>query len=336
MRIFLVGDHYSGTGPSNVTKYYIENLPKGTLYQKRKSKILRVPELFWNIVKSDVAVYSGYSKQNILGMKICRKLHKPTAYIMHGCVEYENEINLVPDKEMAECERQMLELTDRIYAVSKSFSLWLKEHYKEHEKKIDYVTNGVDKSILEKVCADKGVQRDEHVIFSVGGGMPRKKIKHVCKAVELLRESYDEKLRLVVVGDEGADTEEINSYSFVENMGLVTFDKTMELYRKSGAFIQNSCFETFGLAMVEAVAAGCPTVVSNKIGAIEIFSNVNNDRVVERFDDPEEIAGKLRKALESASDADWLDNIDWRAFSWEAATEKLILKLTKLTEDYTY
>ena len=54
MRIFLVGDSYGGTGLANVTKYYIEYLPKGTLYQKNRSKVMRVPELFVKIAKADV------------------------------------------------------------------------------------------------------------------------------------------------------------------------------------------------------------------------------------------------------------------------------------------
>ena len=59
MRIFLAGDQYSGTGPANVTKYYIDNLPAGTLYQKRRSKIARVPEILINTMRADVVVYSG-------------------------------------------------------------------------------------------------------------------------------------------------------------------------------------------------------------------------------------------------------------------------------------
>ena len=38
-------------------------------------------------------------------------LKKPSAYIMHGCVEYENAINLEPDERMNLVERQTMELT---------------------------------------------------------------------------------------------------------------------------------------------------------------------------------------------------------------------------------
>ncbi len=328
MRIFLAGDHYSGTGPANVTKYYIENLPEGTLYQKRRGKIARVPEIILNTIRADVVVYSGYSKQNILGLKAAKILKKPSAYIMHGCVEHENGINLEPDEEMNRIERKTLELADLVIAVSAGFGEWLKDHYPMYADKIDHVTNGIDSALLSN--SKKREDRERHMIFSIGGGMPRKKIKYICEAVEKLRKEYDDKLYLCVIGDKGADSEEIDSYDHVDNRGIVPFDEGVRLFDEAALFVQNSCFETFGLAPVEALSCGCPILCSGAVGALEVIGSIRDEDVIRRYDDPEEIAAKIRYLLENPNAERLSAGFDWENHSWKTVSTALVSKLSKL------
>ncbi len=328
MRIFLAGDHYSGTGPANVTKYYMENLPDGTLWQKRRSKAARAFEIVLNTLKSDVIVYSGYSKQNILGMRLAKRLGKPCAYIMHGCVEYENAINQVPDEEMNRVERQTLELADLILAVSSGFAAFLKEYYPPYAKKIDHVTNGIDDTLSPGRASKRNA--DRHMIFTIGGGMPRKQIRYICAAIEKLRREYDKDLYLCVAGDKGADTEVIDSYGFVKDLGIVPFEETKALFGRAALFVQNSSFETFGLAPVEAVSSGCPLLCSDKAGALEWLSGIKSEDVIEHFDDPDEIASKIRYNLENPNAERLYEGIDREKSSWKTAAESLTKKLSEL------
>ncbi len=327
MKIFLAGDHYSGTGPANVTKYYIENLTEPLLYQKRRSKASRVPEIILNTLKADVVVYSGYSKQNILGLKFAKRLNRPSAYIMHGCVEYENEINLEPDPQMNRIERKTMELADLILAVSAGFEDFLKEHYPEYAGKISHVTNGIDLSLSDGV---KRKEVDPHMIFSIGGGMPRKKIRYICEAVEKLRKEYDRDMYLCVAGDSGADSEAINSYGFVKNLGIVPFEETKRLFDRAALFVQNSCFETFGLAPVEAIECGCPVLCSAKAGALSVMGQTKSEDIIERFDDIDEISAKIIYNLENPNAKRLYDGIDREKSSWKAAGMSLTQKLSEL------
>lgn len=327
-RIFLAGDAVSGTGPANVTKYYICHLPKGTLFQKVRNKFLRVPEIVFKTLLCDVVVYSGYSRQNILGLQIAKLFNKPSAYLMHGCVEYENEINLEPDESMNRVERRTLEMADLIIAVSESFAAWLKDYYPMHAGKIDHVYNGIDGKLFEERSADR--DKDPHMIFSVGGGMPRKKIIHICEAVDKLRKQYDPEMYLCIVGDTGADSAAIDAYPFVKNLGIVPFDKTKQLYEKAALFVQNSCFETFGLAPVEALSCGCPVLLSKCIGALGIMGNVTDADVIEQCDDPDEIASKIRGLIDNPNAARLADGIDIESVSWERRCEELLAKLSDL------
>ena len=328
MRIFLAGDSVTGTGPANVTKYYIKNLPKGTLFQKRRSKPARAVEILINTIRADVVVYSGYSKQNILGLKAAKSLKKPSAYIMHGCVEHENEINLEPDEEMNRVERMTLELADLVIAVSESFCGWLKDNYPEYADKIDYVTNGIDTDLMHN--ARKRSERPRHMILSIGGGMPRKKIVHICEAIQKLRESYDPEMYLCVIGAKGADSDKIEAYDFVDNRGLVTFEEGMKLFDEAAVFVQNSCFETFGLAPIEALVCGCPILCSQCVGALELIKDIHDEDVIRDFADADEIASKIRIIMENSNVSRLTADLEWESNSWKARSKALTAKLSKL------
>ena len=128
---------------------------------------------------------------------------------MHGCVEHENGINLEPDEEMNRIERETIELADLVIAVSSRFCKWLKDRYPLYSDKFDYVTNGIDTALLQN--AKERTAGERHMILSIGGGMPRKKIRYICEAVRKLRQDYDKDLYLCVTGDKGADSDVIDS-----------------------------------------------------------------------------------------------------------------------------
>lgn len=328
IRVFMAGDAVTGTGPANVTKHYIEKLPKGTLYQKMRSKIARVPEILIKTLRADVVVYSGYSRQNILGMKWAMKVGRPTAYLMHGCVEYENEINLEVDDEMTLVERSTLEMTDMIIAVSASFEKWLKERYPEYENKIFHVTNGIDTELFRH--AKKRKKRPRKMVLSIGGGMPRKRIVKIAEAVDILREEYDKDVYLCVIGDKGADTDAIAAHDHVQDLGIVPFDKTVQLFEEAAVFVQNSCFETFGLAPIEALTCGCPILCEQNIGALELLYGYGEGDIIKDWNDEREIAEKIKNIMEQPNAERLMSALDAESCSWKERSETLMRLLSKL------
>lgn len=326
MKIFLIGDSYSGTGPANVTAKYIENIP-GVTYQKTRNKLLRATELFFKIINSDVLLLSGHSKQNILSLKIAHLFKKKGAYLMHGCVEHEDAINHVSDEGMTRTERQTMELSDAIYAVSGQFCEWLKENYPQYSDKIFTAENGIDAPVV----SHSEEKRKPYQLISIGGGMPRKMIKYIAQAVTLIREEEDfYDVRLVVVGDNGYDTDDINGYACVSNLGLVDHDTCLRLLDQSALFVQNSCFETFGLAPLEALGHGCGVLMSKYIGAIELFSNLEPSDVIEDCTDVSEIAEKIKGLLTESNNERLLSSLDLESYSWDKRAEKIADMLSDL------
>lgn len=328
----MVGDYRTGTGPANVTRSYLEHLPADTMRLKYTGKCMRVPEILSKVLFADIILCSGYSAQNILTMKWAHILRKPVAYLMHGCVEHENAINGVPDLKMNKIERESLKLTDAIIAVSAQFAAWLWEHYPEYMDKIDFVTNGVSWDELAELNADE--KREPDQIMSIGGGMPRKMIRYICEAIDRLNRTEQMNLRLTVIGDVGYDTKEINAYPFVENKGLVSFDETVKLLHQSGLFIQNSCFETFGLAPLEALACGCDLLLSDKIGARFILKGLEDGDLIHDYSDRDEIADKIMRLMQQGNHERLQQSIDKESTSWEARTMQLVELLQKIKEKY--
>ena len=108
MKVFVVGDYRTGTGPANVTKEYLLRFPENTSRLIFSSKPVRAVEILLKMPFCSVVLVSGYSRQNILALKWAGLLGKPSAYLMHGCVEHENAINECIDEQMNRLVRKTI------------------------------------------------------------------------------------------------------------------------------------------------------------------------------------------------------------------------------------
>jgi glycosyltransferase involved in cell wall biosynthesis len=78
----------------------------------------------------------------------------------------------------------------------------------------------------------------------------------------------------------------------VDWLGIVPPDRMAEVYRAADLFIFPTRYESFGLVIIEAMAAGLPVIVSDNIGA-GIVTDGRNGVVVPGFD-PARYAEALR------------------------------------------
>ena len=330
--IFIIGDYRSPTGPARVTKAYIEGLKKAGVhfrYLKSEKKAARFFELLFKLPGSSVTFFSGYSRQNLLGMSLSRLLNKPCIYLMHGSVEHENRINKVPDPYMARCEYKMLKKAELVLGVSARFEGWLKERYPEFKDKISHLTNGVDWDSLGDGKGEK-TEAPEASVISIGGGMPRKRIVRICQAIERINRERKEKLTLTVAGDVGADSESIAAYSFVRDVGMVESSKIPALLREHRLYIQNSVFETFGLSVLEALCCGNDLLVSGQCGCLEVLGGLKEGDLIEDPDDPEEIAQKILNSLKEHNNPRIRSATDRKLSGWDRSVEEL-LKICRKT-----
>ena len=138
--------------------------------------------------------------------------------------------------------------------------------------------------------------------------------------------------QLTVIGDRGADSEAIDAYPCVRNLGLVSHERTLELLEETALFVQNSCFETFGLAPLEALSCGASLLLSKEIGALEVFDALRDEDLIENTDDAKEIAQKMKNLLETGNHDRLLSSIDTESVSWDRRCSLLMEKLQELTK----
>ncbi len=322
MKIFIAGDYWSCTGPALVTKNLITGSNPQILYLKTRNKILRSIEIFYKTLFANAVVYSGFSRQNILGFHIASLFHRPSFYLMHGSIYYENLINEADASAMVDQESVMLQSADFILAVSKTFETWLKEQYPQYHHKIYTLTNGIDWDIINS--PSNSSKKISGQILSVGGGMPQKNILAICKAIDKIYEADSNcSIKLIVLGDEGRDTNAIRSYPFVTYCGLVSHEECLKYMGSSQLFIQNSTFETFGLAPIEALLQDCSLLISSRAGACSVITALHEEDLITNPDDISGLQSKIQFALQNPNSTRLLEGIDKNSTSIQYRQKEL-------------
>ena len=328
MKIFFIGDFCSNNGPASVNKALRKIMPDNTLYSIETKQYKRIIELFMKIRQADLVLFSGLSKINIIGFKITKLLRKKSAYLMHGSHFIESKLNQNPDQNLIRIEKKVLELAPTIICVSENFMNCIKENYPQYESKITYANNGIDWDMVD-LSKYNNIKREENMLLSVGGGVPLKKIEVICKAIDHLNVKKGYNLKLTVIGASGFDTNKIKSYPFVTYIEKIDKKEMAHYYKMASLYIQNSEFETFGLATVEALVCGCNLLVSQNVGAISIMKDLKSTDMIIDTSDVEEISIKIAYNLLNDNNKRLIGSIEKDKTSIEASYEKIVSILEK-------
>jgi glycosyltransferase involved in cell wall biosynthesis len=323
LKLLFVGDLIGNTGPANVNKAIKKYLPENTLYLENKNNIGRVLELIVKIQKVDVVLFSGMSKINIIGFRLARFFSRKSAYLMHGSRDIESRLNQNYNLKYVNIENKVLELAPRIICVSEHFMRLIKEKYPQYKDKITYVNNGIQWEDY-KSSRTRTVNRDENTLMAVGGGTPLKNIKSVCKAINLLNKAHGMNLILIVVGSKGKDINEILSYPFVEYHQQVSHDRMNEYFQRAQLFVQNSYFETFGLAPIEALLNGCDLLMSKETGSGAIIKELEKDDIIYNPFDITEISSKIKFILSNSNNEKLISSINREGTSVEYSVNRIL------------
>lgn len=285
-KIYFVGDILNDTGPAIVNKSYYPYLNDEVIFCKTNKKILRILHFFFFFLNKKTIIISGFSKLNYYFSKIAKIFNKNVIYIMHGYIKEEmkfsNKIN--PKKE--KIEYNLLKNVDKILCVSEFFANFMKNKLPEFKDKISFVNNG----IIEVKSRKTKNKNNDYIIISVGGGVRQKNNLAICQAIDKLK---DNKIRFIVIGSLGSDGNKIKEYSFVEYYERLPHEEVLEKMSNSDLYIQNSYFETFGLAIVESINCGCDLLISKNVGVLSILNGIEQKDIIYDNDNIEEISEKI-------------------------------------------
>ncbi|PQV62861.1 Glycosyltransferase involved in cell wall bisynthesis [Abditibacterium utsteinense] len=168
----------------------------------------------------------------------------------------------------------------RILTVSQSSKAGIARTLRVSPQKIDVTPNAVDARFFEAVSSSqieslraKYGLGSALYILSVGVLQPRKNVPRLISAFEKLqKERADFPFQLVVTGKPGwgDDADLARKHPNVRFTGYVLDEELPALYAGATVFAYPSLYEGFGLPVIEAMAAGCPVLTSNRSSLPEI------------------------------------------------------------------
>ena len=203
------------------------------------------------------------------------------------------------------------------------------------ESKVTVIYPGVDggfrrlddRDFLKSVRARYGLP--EHFILAVGTLEPRKNLPFLVEAYRRFCEVSPEKPGLVIAGRTGWNLKAVQkglsgAASGVVLTGFVPQKDLLALYTLADVFVLPSMYEGFGFPPLEAMASGCPVIVSNRGSLPEVVGDAA------LLIDPED-AGSLVAALQSVFSSESLRAALVQKgfarvsqFSWRAAAMKTL------------
>ena len=166
------------------------------------------------------------------------------------------------------------------------------------------------------------------------------------KGIDVLLEAFGEiqrklpgKARLVVVGPRG------DSHALLERPGLgdmtvraaVAQAELLELYRSADCFVLPSRHDSFGMAVLEAMACGLPAIVSRMVGAREAVEEGRNGWVVPVADAPA-LAARMAWCVENRAALAAMRPAARAAaerYSWDRYGERLAGVMARILGDST-
>ncbi len=174
----------------------------------------------------------------------------------------------------------MVNMADYIIAVSESARSDLLKYTSFPSEKIKVIYQGfenISQEFIDKKATVKKYKLDFPYILYVGTIEPRKNINILIKAFQNVSRQNNN-LKLVLAGSKGwlfkEIIEEINK--IVDKIVMlegVTREELSVLYSNAELFVYPSLYEGFGLPPLEAMANGCPVIVSNSTSLPEVVGD---------------------------------------------------------------
>jgi D-inositol-3-phosphate glycosyltransferase len=206
-----------------------------------------------------------------------------------------------------EMEGKILAAADRVLAFTQEEKEEMVRLYGVPADKIEVIPCGVDLELFRPLDKAEARRRlgfpEQHLFLFVGRIDPLKGLDLLLPALSSLN---GEEWRLLVVGGDGQDREEIARLSsLADRMGIggkVTFLGTVEqrklplFYNAASLCVVPSYYESFGLVALEALACGTPVVASQVGGLAVTLRDGENGCLVSHLH-PQAFAQRLKLLL---------------------------------------
>jgi len=206
-------------------------------------------------------------------------------------------------------ERDLIHASDRVIVCSRYMFNELQEFFQVLPGKLDIVPNGVDISSLQTHAHKdltafrvKYAQPDEQIIFTISRLVYEKGVHRLIEAMpRILHECPSARLVVAGKGPEADNLQHLANHLGVAHrvalVGFITDDDRNRLFKIANCAMFPSLYEPFGIVVLEAMALGCPVVVSDVGGFSEMVTHKVTG-ITTYPDDPQSIAWGILRILQ--------------------------------------
>ncbi|MFY9717398.1 MAG: glycosyltransferase family 4 protein [Thermoplasmata archaeon] len=226
------------------------------------------------------------------GGALARRLGVPLVMTVHS-TEYDRSLGH-PWAHILEREQAGIDAATRVIAVSQHLKLQLVQRYRAEPARVTVIYNAVRPS--ERLAE---IDPKRRVVLYVGRLAVMKGVDTFLRAAAVVASAFSDVL--FVIAGEGPEYGRLVELAArlgigerVMFLGKVSDEERELLLAGSSVFVLPSVVEPFGIAALEAMAAGVPTIVSKTSGVAEISSGTF--RV--DFWDVDEFASRIAELLE--------------------------------------
>ncbi|MGO4890452.1 glycosyltransferase family 4 protein [Anaerobacillus sp. MEB173] len=262
---------------------------------------------------------------------ISQKYKIPLIWTVHS-TEYDRAGGKSLNPAIYSIEQEALDTVKHTIAVSKRTKQILIDRYQAKPDRITSIYNGVHISPFEQMAVRDYQVTDGHILF-LGRLTGQKAPDDFLQAASYVLEERND-LKFMLAGDGDLlnklrlKARRLNIQNRVEFTGSVVGEKLLDCYKNASMFVLPARSEPFGITVLEAMAAGLPTIISNTTGVGEIVKNV----LVVEPNQPKELAKAILKLLNEPALRQTLGQQgaqEVRKFSWKQVaneTHQLYLK----------
>ena len=185
---------------------------------------------------------------------------------------------------------------------------FLKEYPNVDSSEVTIIHPGVDiekytkldrQSCRYEVRKNLGISMEEIVVIFVSMNFDIKGLDYLMMGLSEFKERHPkEKFKLLIIGKSNNGqyvslAEKIGIQDNILYMGAIPHDHIAKFYLAADIFSMPSRFDTFGLTVLEAMAASLPVIVSTNVGAKDIVKQGINGFIIDNAKHKNEIADAM-------------------------------------------
>jgi len=185
------------------------------------------------------------------------------------------------------------------------------QEYKINPEKVSVIHPGVDlndyatadkRSIRETIRKEYGFRSEEPIILFASMNFEIKGLDDILFSLAKLK-AQNHKFKFIVAGKGNIKkytkiAKEAQIISDIIFTGPLNKENLIRMYLASDLYIMLSKFDTFGMVVLEAMAAGVPVIISGNVGAKDLVRENKNGFVIHNTSDTDDIAAKIALLLD--------------------------------------